>query len=492
MVGMYINIHALYVKDNNNMETNKKDTFNRFYSPIANNIIYLKEHVHCSFHALPIFHGASISNTECYDIYNHIYGSDLLGAEMSITGTHFDSFHFPEGPILKAETLASELFGSDGTIFVTSGTTCSNQIALLSLLKSRKRTLIDRNCHQSIHFMLDTMRVRTSYVENNVNCTCSDRHYWKLEELLGVILDAQKKNDQYDVIVLNAQSYDGVIYDVPNVISYLLNHGVTTRKFMIDEAWGAANYFHELLAPYRAMNISNILKEYPDLLVVSTQSAHKSLSCLRQASMIHFRGQKSFIGELKCARFKIHTTSPNYPILTSLDLARAQMQTSGVELMKRCFRLAKYFSKKIQTNTNLSNYTINSLRLPKSPFPYVCLDPSKVSINTSKMDISASKIKDMLCSKYGIYVSRVVNDSILLNFHIGITLDKVDLLINALTEIQYEFFSQRTTEQKTASENFIIHYPPGVPLIVPGEEITTLVQKKLQEIKYSGAQIITV
>lgn len=95
-------------------------------------------------------------------------------------------------------------------------------------------------------------------------------------------------------MILTAQSYEGIIYDIPQVLAHLLSAGVQARKFFIDEAWGSLNYFSEDTRQLTAMNIDSLLELYPDLEVICTHSAHKSLFCLRQASIIHCRGKKNW------------------------------------------------------------------------------------------------------------------------------------------------------------------------------------------------------
>ncbi len=120
------------------------------------------------------------------------------------------------------------------------------------------------------------------------------------------------------MVILTAQSYEGIIYDIPGVLERLLAAGISTRRFFIDEAWGSLNYFSEDTQPLTAMNISALLDKYPDLDVVCIHSAHKSLFCLRQASIIHCRGTRTLAARIETAKYRIHTTSPGDPILASL------------------------------------------------------------------------------------------------------------------------------------------------------------------------------
>lgn len=299
-------------------------------------------------------------------------------------------------------------------------------------------------------------------------------------------LEAQSRGNGYSLIILNAHSYDGILYDIPGVIKYLLENKVETRRFIIDEAWGATNYFHSELANFAATAARHLTQEYPGLNIVSTQSAHKSMSCLRQASMIHHCGDNVTGESLNLARFRLHTTSPSYPILASLDLGRAQMQLEGHELLIKSAALARRFSDELESLDHSERIYENSMLLPTTPFSYVKLDSNKVSVNVTQLGVNTADIRDRILNRFGIYINRITDSSLLLNFHIGITEKCVDRLILALRDI---IAMSNIVPELTKSKNFIIPYPPGVPIVVPGEEITLHTQEQIKIILRTGAEV---
>ena len=103
-----------------------------------------------------------------------------MNTEMTVTGREFDSFFFSERMIKEAEELAAKLFGADGTLFVTIGTTASNHIAILALMEGKGPVLIDRCCHQSIHFMFNTLGATVDYLPPAVSCSYSGKSYWDI------------------------------------------------------------------------------------------------------------------------------------------------------------------------------------------------------------------------------------------------------------------------------------------------------------------------
>jgi arginine/lysine/ornithine decarboxylase len=454
-----------------------------YFTPLASALLNLSASKINSFHTLPLSRGRSIQFSGLRDKYAQLFGADYLRSDLTITGEHFDTFFFGKQVIHEAETLAARLFGADGTFFVTSGTTVSNQIALDALYEKGGRVLLDKTCHQSMHFGLHRNHATLDYLQPAWSCGLSDKNMWSPSDLLTMVLEAEREGRPYQLIVLNAHSYDGVVYDVPGLIEFLKENGASTVSFLIDEAWGAANYFQSDLKRLTAMGARRLTARWPDLRIVATQSAHKSMSSLRQASMIHYCGDHTLAARLKVSRFRLHTTSPSYPILASLDLARAQMAVEGTALMARATSLAENFRQEVRRL--LGDDAVNTDSFDHEAFQFSHADPTKVSVNTEALAISARDVKEMLFCKHGVYVNRITDSSMLFNFHIGIDADAAQALIVALEEIA----THRIAPQLSRSEGFIIPYPPGVPLVVPGQQITAAIQHQIKNIQRNGVQV---
>lgn len=401
-------------------------------TPITDALVAISAKMKHSFHSLPLQHGNSIIVSPTREKYLKVLGSHYLDHDLTVTGELFDSFFFPKSCIKESEALTAKLFGADGSLYITTGTTTSNQIAISALYQNNGAVLIDKNCHQSIHFALDSIGANVVNICPEIHCKASDRHIWKISRLIQVI---KKSRAPFELIVLTAQSYDGVIYNIPKILERLLDAGVKTRKFLIDEAWGALNYFNSNTAHATALNINALLDRYPDLELICTHSAHKSLSALRQASILHYRGSKNLRNKIEIAKFRTHCTSPSYPILASLDLAQSQMQIEGVGIVKNLKDLTRTFNSKL--------LCIDGVNAPRPiPLPdlgemsdFILLDPFKISLDVSRLTLSPAEIQKYLFQKHGVYLNRLTESSILINFHIGITALAVDDLLAGITEI---------------------------------------------------------
>ncbi|WP_159990554.1 aminotransferase class I/II-fold pyridoxal phosphate-dependent enzyme [Pelistega ratti] len=393
-------------------------------APIAKKLEKLFEKNIYSFHALPI---ANRIKSDVIGDYTHLFPS----LECSITGEMFDNFFFSKGVIAESQRLTADLYGADYSFYVTSGTSVANQIAIFALYEKGKKIIIDKNCHQSIHFYTRSIGAEVVYLKPDIKDDNNDITAWSYENLEKLLLSLQKTENYIDLIILTAQSYEGMIYDIPSVIKNLISAGIKTRKFLIDEAWGSLNYFNSSHKELTAMNVQELLDKYPDLEIVCTHSAHKSLFCLRQASIIHCKGRKNLAERIEIARYSIHTTSPNYSILSSLDIAQSMIRTYGEELALHTKNLANKFINLIESSIFFKELKIYHSNLYSQW--HIHQDSSKVMLDVSQIG-TGFEIKKRL-EQEGIYINRFIDNYLLLNFHIGINELLVEMLISALAEI---------------------------------------------------------
>src|SRR3990167_262646 len=259
------------------MLTNKKNIKKRkTETPIVDFLISNSENLYANFHSLPIFHMKP--GTKGYDKYHEVFGNKFLSLETTVTGKVFDSFFYPIKGIKKAQSFASNVFGSKDTLFVTCGTSIANYIAVDALVNDCSHVLLDRECHQSLHFAMNNKKIKFDYLYSEKYCNLTERKYFKLSYILNKVKEAVKHNNPYDVIIINASSYDGIICNIYAVIKKIIEISPSTT-FLVDEAWTYAFYFHPELHKYTAGYASKKLGNSVN--IVSTQSAHKSMIKLR-------------------------------------------------------------------------------------------------------------------------------------------------------------------------------------------------------------------
>ncbi|CAO3360627.1 aminotransferase class I/II-fold pyridoxal phosphate-dependent enzyme [Azospirillum melinis] len=459
-------------------------------TPLADALLAASAGTRASFHALPIGRRASIRTSPLAPSFDALFGSGLY-SETTITAPPLDTFFFPHRSLARAEELAARAFGATGTLFVTVGTTASNQIALEALVtKPDARVLADKGTHQSIHFALSDKHAAVDYIEPRVFCEHSERAALALSDIVDRAAAAERARAPYDLLVLNGQSYDGVVYDIPAILAALAEASPSLTDIFIDEAWGAWSYFHESTRVRTALHARSTVPALERFNVVATHSAHKSLSALRQASLIHYAGDPALGERLRLARYRHHTTSPNQQILASLDLARAQMELEGDALVERSLRLARLVADSVAADPDLGAFSVNAAAPPAALAGHVAIDPTKLSLRVSGLSIGAPELRERLYSQHALYVNRCTPTSLLLNIHIGVLEEDVLALLDALRAIQRSL--RPPPAERRISTSFIIPYPPGVPLIVPGEEIGDDTLRRIEAVQSAGARIYTI
>ena len=362
----------------------------------------LKEYSHRPtgvFHALPISQGKSIVNSHWIKDMVGFYGLDVFMAETSATCGGLDSLLEPTGPLREAQQLAAEAYGSRQTFFVTNGTSTANKIVTQSLVAPGDIVLLDRNCHQSHHYGMMLAGAQVVYLEAYPLPDYSMYGAVPLREIKSKLL-ALKRARQ-------AGPRQDDLADQLHVRRHRLRRQRVMEEclaikpdlvFLWDEAWFAFARFHPVYRERTAMTAARTLRDklcdedyrrefeatleqptadrpptddellnrrlIPDpakarVRVYATQSTHKTLTSLRQGSMIHVFDQDfaQKVAEPFHEAYMAHTsTSPNYQILASLDLGRRQVALEGVELVQRQIENAMQLRDAIDNHPLLSKY----------------------------------------------------------------------------------------------------------------------------------------
>ena len=341
------------------------------------------------FHALPIARGKSMSSGHWSKDLLEFYGANIFMAETSATSGGLDSLLQPKGPIKKAQDLASRAFGARNTYFVTNGTSTANKIVTQALIRPGDIVLVDRDCHKSHHYAMVLAGAMTVYLDSYALPQYSMYGAVPLELIerqLLALKDAGKL-DRVRMLILTNITFDGLTYDPERVMERVLAIK-PDMIFLWDEAWYAFARFSPALRRRTAMDAAGRLrrkyrsKEYaeayqknadadeadrvpmpdPELVsvrVYATHSTHKTLTSLRQGSMIHVYDEDF---EQKSAdsfheAFMTHTsTSPNYQIVASLDVGRRQVELEGFEMVEQTIGLAMTLRQRIAEHPDISRF----------------------------------------------------------------------------------------------------------------------------------------
>lgn len=448
------------------------------------------------FHAMPISRGNSVFKSRWIKDFGDFYGRNLFLAETSATTGGLDSLLQPTGPLKKAQELAAQAFGSQHTFFATNGTSSSNKIVVQALVEPGDVVLIDRDCHKSHHYGMVLSGSYPVYLHSYPLPKYSMYGAVPLEHIRGQLLTLRRggRLDRAKMLLLTNCTFDGVVYNVERVMEQVLALK-PDMIFLWDEAWWAFANFSYLTRQRTAMHVAAKLHrkyqtaaykaEYaahiaalkpgeeprlPDpakvrIRVYATQSTHKTLSSMRQGSMIHV-WDEDFKRKSEASfheAYMTHTsTSANYQILGSLDVGRRQAQFEGHELVEKAIELGMMLRRTIREHEKLKKWfdiiTIGEL-IPKEhresgiegyysrekgwndiekawEEDEFALDPTKINLFTGKTGIDGDTFKNKyLMDKYAIQVNKTSRNSVLFMTNIGTTRGSLAYLTKVLLEI---------------------------------------------------------
>jgi len=269
-----------------------------------------------SFHTPGHKHGAGV-----YGPFRRFLGRRVFAVDLTLL-EEVDSLHEPRSVIKTAQRLAAQAFGADETYFLVNGTSVGNQAMIWAALREGDRVVVPRNAHRSVFAGLILTGARPVYVTPPV------LEDWGIYGNIEVnqVLSALKANPGCQAVFVINPTYYGQTAELSRVVGMAHRAGAVC---LVDEAHGPHFAFHEAL-PTSGMSCGADL---------AAQSTHKILGAMTQASMLHMKGARIDKARLKMALQLLQTTSPSYVLLASLDVARLQMAISGRRLLDRVIQM---------------------------------------------------------------------------------------------------------------------------------------------------------
>ncbi|OBA76836.1 amino acid decarboxylase [Mycobacterium sp. 1554424.7] len=459
------------------------------------------------FHALPVARGASIFNSKSLQDMGEFYGRNIFMAETSTTSGGLDSLLDPHGNIKKAMDKAARTWNSRRTYFVTNGTSTANKIVVQALTRPGDIVLIDRNCHKSHHYGLVLAGAYPLYLDAYPLPEYAIYGAVSLSTIKKALLDLEAAGQLHRVrmLLLTNCTFDGVVYNPRRVMEEVLAIKPDIC-FLWDEAWYAfatavpwarqrtamvsADRLEQMLAsPEYAAEYRNWAASMdgvdraewverrllPDpararVRVYATHSTHKSLSALRQASMIHVRDQdfRALTRDSFDEAFLTHTsTSPNQQLLASLDLARRQVDIEGFELVRNVYNMSLVFRHRVRRDRLIGKWfrildesdlvpdefrasAVSSYREVRQGAlaewneawrsDQFVLDATRVTLFVGKTGMNGYDFREkILMDRFGIQINKTSINSVLLIFTIGVTWSSVHYLLDVLRRIASDF-----------------------------------------------------
>jgi arginine decarboxylase len=421
-------------------------------------------------------------------------GEHVFDADLSVSVPMLDSLMDPKGVIAEAQHMAAQAFGARRTFFATNGTSTANKVIFQTLLAPGEKLLLDRNCHKSVHHGVVLSGAHPIYLDSALN-----RKYGLYGPVpKKTVLEAIRKHPDAEALILTSCTYDGLRYDLKPIIEAA---HVKNIKVIIDEAWYGFARFHPEFRP-------TALEAGADY---ATQSTHKVLSAFSQASMIHVN-DPDFREHLFRENFNMHTsTSPQYGLIASLDVARKQAVMEGYKLLSRTLALAKELRAQINSTGVFRSLELEDLLPEELRHDGIRLDPTKVTVDISGCGYTVDDLQKVLFERFNIQTEKSTFNTLTLLLTIGTTRSKVSRLYDALMRVAREkraprrlvrtpeipaftrlrylprdafycggelvpVFDDKERVNKALARRVgadqIVPYPPGIPVLVPGQLIT--------------------
>ncbi|MEH2239455.1 aminotransferase class I/II-fold pyridoxal phosphate-dependent enzyme [Nostoc sp.] len=422
-----------------------------------------------------------------------------------------DNLFAPQGVIQEAQKLAAEAFGASQTWFLVNGSTCGIEAAILATCGTGDKIILPRNVHSSAIAGLILSGAIPIFLNPEYDPVLDIAH----SITPNAVQSALQQHPDAKAVLTVYPTYYGVCGDLSAIANITHQYNI---PLLVDEAHGAHFAFHPKL-PTAALAAG------ADLTV---QSIHKVLGAMTQASMLHIQGNRIDGDRISKALQLVQSTSPSYLLLASLDAARQQMALQGKMLMSRTLQLANEARTKISQIPGLS-----VLQIPSPPYQgglggspgFVALDKTRLTVTVSGLGLTGFEADEILDEKFAVTAEFASLQHLTFIISLGNTPADIEQLVQGFITLAKEyrrtnltvknhlwqeifttqchvlccspreaFFAVSeilplTQTNKRICAEIVCPYPPGIPLLMPGEVITKSILDYLQQIQAMGGFI---
>lgn len=411
-----------------------------------------------------------------------------------------DSLHHPTGPIKKAQELAADAYGTEASFFSIHGTSGAIQAMVMSVVNDGDKIIIPRNVHKSITSGIILSGAIPVYMQPELDKKVGIAHGVTPETVEATL----KSNPDAKAVLIINPTYYGVATNIKKIAEIVHSYNI---PLIVDEAHGPHLGFNSKL-PMSAIEAGAD---------ICSQSTHKIIGAMTQCSLLHVCTNRIDVNKVQQILSLLQTTSPSYVLMASLDCARRQIALHGEELLDKAIELANYARKEINKIEGFYCFGDEILGRPGC----YAMDPTKITITCRDLGITGYDLEMILADKYHIQMELADLYNVLAVGSFGDTKESIDALINALKEISSDYLGKGNrkadfidfpdipeqvqipreafTSIKTPvllkdsvgyiSGEFLMAYPPGIPILCPGERITKEIIDYIQELKNVGLYV---
>ncbi|HOM02502.1 MAG TPA: aminotransferase class V-fold PLP-dependent enzyme [Acetivibrio sp.] len=412
-----------------------------------------------------------------------------------------DSLHCPTGIIKEAQDLAARAFGADRTFFLVNGSTCGIQAAIMTLCKPQDKIIVVRDCHKSAISGMMLSKAVPVYVKPEFNGSFGIPSIVLEKEIEKALI----QNPDAVGVYITRPNYYGICSDIKSISELVHSYN---KVLIVDEAHGAHLKFSTKLPP------SSV--EYGADICI--QSAHKTLPALTQGAYLHVKGSRVDIEKLEFTLSLLETTSPSYIIMAHLDIARAIMESSGEENINRVLEGVEILSGALLENGVFRILSVDDINIGE-------IDRTRVVINVRNTGKTGFEIEKVLRNQYNIQVEMSDLYNVVCITTVADTLEDIMRLQRAflhmaqclknegtqrnlereleidglnipeqrmeLAAVMHRGFVKRKLSDAVGfvSRAMITPYPPGIPVVCPGEVISKDIAEYVMRVIEAGGAV---
>lgn len=423
----------------------------------------------------------------------YFLGEDCMQLDMN-SMKPLDNLCHPVSVIKDAQALAAQAFHADQAFFIVNGTTAAVQAMIMATCKAGDKVILPRNVHRSAINALVVCGALPVYINPGINKRLGIPLGMSIQDVEQAIID----NPDAKAVLVNNPTYYGICSNLREIVRLTHEHNMLT---LVDEAHGTHFYFSDSL-PVSAMEAG------ADMAAVSM---HKTGGSLTQSSLLLCKDtvNPDYVRQVINLT---QTTSASYLLLSSLDLARKNLSLNGEEYFRKTIKFAEYARSEIN---KLEGYYAFGTELENKDSIY-CFDTTKLSIHTRDIGLAGIEVYDLLRDDYGIQIEFGDIGNILAIVSGGDRNLEIERLISALSEIkrlhstnqsgmfdheyinpnivmapQKAFYARKRSIPMNESSGmtcgeFVMCYPPGIPILAPGEMITNDILDYISYAKEKG------
>jgi len=429
--------------------------------------------------------------------FTDYFGQRIMGIDVN-SSKPLDNLSNPIGVIEEAEDLMANLFNASNAFFLVNGTTSGIQAMIMAVCTPGEKIILPRNVHRSAINGLILADAIPVYIEPIINDELGIAFNVDMDSVKKVILN----NLDAKAILITNPTYYGFATDLKQIVSFAHKNNMLV---LVDEAHGTHLQFSSDF-PISAMDAGAD---------ISTISLHKTGGSLTQSSALLLRDEKVNKNHMKTILNVMQTTSASYLLMSSLDVARKNLALNGTKEFKRVLELCRYARKEINNIDGLFSFS-KELIGQKSVHSF---DETKLSIKVNDIGKTGLEVYDLLRDEYNIQMEFGDAYNVLAVISIGDTKQNIDILIDALKDISKKHTSNKLILNKIALHNpqvivsprdafyshkkqkklqdcegavsaeFIMAYPPGIPIVTPGEMISKDVIEYIEFLKKQNSML---